>query len=97
MWSWGIPRHDLLGKGLSACVILWANQIQVRPLVGNSSNTTRRRASAPFIGALRFRDGKTVLWREFQNVLAIAQVLGQLPALITSLGTAPAHPPPCFR
>jgi ketosteroid isomerase-like protein len=59
--------------------------------------TTGNQASAPFIGVLRVRNGKTVLWREYQNVLAIAQALDQLPALITSLGTAPAHPPPCFR
>jgi hypothetical protein len=58
---------------------LGANQMQVRQLVGNSSNTTGRRASAPFIGVLRVRDGKTVLWRECQNALATAQALDQLP------------------
>lgn len=42
---------------------------------------TGRQAAAGFIAVLRVRDGKTVLWREYQNVLAIAQALGQLPAL----------------
>ncbi len=50
---------------------------------------TGRQASAPFIGVLRVRDGKTVLWRKYQNVLAIAQALGQLPALLES---AARHP-----
>jgi hypothetical protein len=46
--------------------------------------TTGRRAAAPFIGVLRVRDGKTVHWREYQNVLAIAEALGQLPALVAA-------------
>lgn len=46
--------------------------------------TTGRRAAAPFIGVLRVRDGKTMLWREYQNVLAIADALGQLPALLAA-------------
>jgi ketosteroid isomerase-like protein len=47
--------------------------------------TTNRRAAAPFIGVLRVRDGQIVHWREYQNVLAIAQALGQLPELLASL------------
>lgn len=47
--------------------------------------TTGRRASAGFIGILRVRDGKIVHWREYQNTLAIAHALGQLPALAAAL------------
>ena len=46
--------------------------------------TTGHRASAPFIGVLRVRDGKTVLWREYQNSLAIAAALGRLPDLLAA-------------
>jgi ketosteroid isomerase-like protein len=48
--------------------------------------TTGRRESAPFIGVLRVRDGKTVLWREYQNVPAIAGALGRLPELLAAYG-----------
>jgi ketosteroid isomerase-like protein len=48
--------------------------------------TTGRRASAPFIGVLRVRDGKTVLWREYQNVLAVADALDRLPMLLAAYG-----------
>lgn len=44
--------------------------------------TTGLTASAPFIGVLRVREGKTVLWREYQNTLAIAAALGRLPQLL---------------
>jgi uncharacterized protein len=44
--------------------------------------TTGRRGAAPFIGVLRVRNGKAVHWREYQNVLAIAEAMGQLPALL---------------
>jgi ketosteroid isomerase-like protein len=47
--------------------------------------TTDHRAAAPFIGVLRVRDGKIVHWREYQDALAIAQALGQLPALLASV------------
>jgi uncharacterized protein len=43
------------------------------------------RATASFVGVLRVRDGQIVAWREYQNVLAIAQALGQLPALLAGL------------
>lgn len=48
--------------------------------------TTGRRGSAPFIGVLRVRDGKTVLWREYQNVPAIAGAVGRLPELLAAYG-----------
>jgi ketosteroid isomerase-like protein len=47
---------------------------------------TGRRAAAPFIAVLRVRDGKTVHWREYQNVPAMAEALGQLPALLAAYG-----------
>jgi uncharacterized protein len=48
--------------------------------------TTNHRAAAAFIGVLRVRDGQIVHWREYQNVLAMAHALGQLPALLASMG-----------
>jgi ketosteroid isomerase-like protein len=45
---------------------------------------TNQRASAAFIGVLRVRDGQILHWREYQNVLAIAHALGQLPALLAT-------------
>jgi uncharacterized protein len=54
--------------------------------------STNQRAAASFIGVLRVRDGQIVAWREYQNVLAIAQALGQLPALLASLGGADPEP-----
>lgn len=50
--------------------------------------TTGRRAAAPFIGVLRVRDGQIAGWREYQDAVAIAHALGQLPALLASAGTA---------
>jgi hypothetical protein len=41
--------------------------------------TTGRRAAAPFIGVLRVRDGQITGWREYQDAIAIAHALGQLP------------------
>lgn len=41
--------------------------------------TTGRRASAPFIGVLQVRDGQIIRWREYQDAVAIASALGQLP------------------
>ncbi|GAA2903193.1 hypothetical protein GCM10010517_69210 [Streptosporangium fragile] len=37
--------------------------------------TTGRQASAPFIAILGVRNGKTILWREYQNPMAIAEAL----------------------
>lgn len=50
--------------------------------------TTGRRAAARFIGVLGVRNGKTVLWREYQNTLAITHALGRLPDLVAALGDA---------
>jgi len=47
--------------------------------------STGRRASAPFIGVLRVRDGQVTGWREYQDTVAIAHALGQLPALLASV------------
>jgi ketosteroid isomerase-like protein len=48
--------------------------------------TTNVHAAACFIGVLRVRDGRIAHWREYQNVLAIARALGQLPALLAGYG-----------
>ena len=50
--------------------------------------TTGRRAAAPFIGVLRVRDGQITGWREYQDAVAIANALGQLPALLAGVSTA---------
>jgi uncharacterized protein len=47
--------------------------------------TTGHRAAAPFIGVLRVRDGQVTGWREYQDAVAIAHALGQLPALLASV------------
>jgi ketosteroid isomerase-like protein len=46
------------------------------------STVTGRRDTAAFIGVLEVRDGKTVLWREYQNMIAMAQGMGTLPQLL---------------
>ena len=48
--------------------------------------TTGRSASASFVLVLRVRDGRVLLWREYQNVLAIAEALGTLDALLADVG-----------
>ncbi|WP_329248380.1 nuclear transport factor 2 family protein [Actinoallomurus sp. NBC_01490] len=47
---------------------------------------TGYRGSESFIGVLRVREGKVVHWREYQNTLAIAAVLGRLPDLAAAYG-----------
>ena len=47
--------------------------------------TPGRRAAAPFIGVLRVRDGQIAGWREYQDAVAIAHALGQLPALLAAV------------
>ena len=47
--------------------------------------TTGTAASAAFIAILRVRDGKIVLWREYQDLLAITRALNLTPE---DLGTA---------
>lgn len=55
--------------------------------------TTGHRATARFIGVLRARDGRIVTWREYQDILAITQALGQPPSRASGL-TATRTPPP---
>jgi ketosteroid isomerase-like protein len=50
--------------------------------------TTGRRAAASFIGVLKVRDGQVAGWREYQDAVAIAHALGQLPALLGRAGAA---------
>ncbi|MGS2648067.1 nuclear transport factor 2 family protein [Streptosporangium sp. LJ11] len=38
---------------------------------------TGHQASSPFIGVLRVRDGKIVNWREYQNTLAMIEIMGR--------------------
>jgi uncharacterized protein len=52
--------------------------------------TTGRRAAAPFIGVLRVRDGQVTGWREYQDAVAIAHALGQLPALLAGVSESQA-------
>jgi ketosteroid isomerase-like protein len=56
--------------------------------------TTNRHGSVPFVGVLKVKDGQIVLWREYQNVLAMAEAMGQLPALLASMGAAQADTAP---
>jgi ketosteroid isomerase-like protein len=51
--------------------------------------TTGQRAAAPFIGVLQVRGGQITRWREYQDAVAIAHALGQLPA---PLGRPAAFP-----
>ena len=44
--------------------------------IAGSVVATGARASAAFIGVLRVRDGKAVLWREYQDTLTMAAHLG---------------------
>lgn len=41
---------------------------------------TGRTGSAAFVGVLTARDGQVVRWREYQNVMAMAEVMGAVPA-----------------
>jgi uncharacterized protein len=52
--------------------------------------TTGKQASALFITVLEVRDGLVTLWREYQNTLAIAQALGQIPELDKEFTTTPS-------
>jgi ketosteroid isomerase-like protein len=45
--------------------------------ISGTVTATGRRASAAFIGVLRVHDGKTLLWREYQDTLALAEHLGR--------------------
>lgn len=57
-----------------------------------TSTTTGRRESAQFIGMLEVRDGKTVLWREYQNVIAMAQGMGTLPQVLEAYQRSSGFP-----
>ncbi len=57
------------------------NKIVVEYELSGVVTTTGKRASAAFIAVMVVRDGRIVLWREYQNVLAMAGALGQLPTL----------------
>lgn len=50
--------------------------------------TTGKQSSALFIAVMAVRDGLMTLWREYQNTLAIAQALGQIPGLDTDFANA---------
>ncbi|WP_007513992.1 nuclear transport factor 2 family protein [Pseudofrankia saprophytica] len=56
--------------------------------------TINRQASASFVLVLRVRDGRIVHLREYQNVLGMAVALGQLPALLASIGSEDARTQP---
>jgi uncharacterized protein len=47
---------------------------------------TGRRSTAGFVGVLRVRAGKIVLWREYQDVLALSAALGRRPEALDGLG-----------
>jgi ketosteroid isomerase-like protein len=49
--------------------------------LGGTVLTTGRRATAPFVAVMRVREGRIVLWREYQDKLAIAEALGYLPTI----------------
>lgn len=44
--------------------------------------TTNRAAEAGFVGVLCARNGQIVHWREYQNVVAMAEAMGRLPELL---------------
>ncbi|WP_433176946.1 nuclear transport factor 2 family protein [Actinoallomurus sp. CA-150999] len=67
--------------------------IVVEYTMAGTVTTTGRSASAPFVLVLRVRDGRALLWREYQNVLAIAEALGAVDALLSGVaGPVPPEP-----
>ena len=46
---------------------------------------------------LRVRDGQVTGWREYQDAVAIAYALGQLPALLARVSESRAWPADCGR
>jgi uncharacterized protein len=44
--------------------------------LGGTVTTSGERRSAAFISVIRVRDGRVVLWREYQDTMAIAAALG---------------------
>jgi hypothetical protein len=61
------------------------NKIVVEYELVGTLLTTGERKSALFIAVMEVRDGLMTLWREYQNTLAIARALGQLPEPDTEL------------
>ncbi|MGW0431768.1 nuclear transport factor 2 family protein [Micromonospora sp. NPDC003197] len=53
------------------------NTIIVEYELTGTLTTTGQQPTAAFIGVLTVRDGKVARWREYQNMLAILQALGQ--------------------
>lgn len=53
---------------------------------------TGAQKSALFIAVMEIRDGLVSLWREYQNTLAIAQALGQIPTPETDFTTTTVQP-----
>ncbi|GAB3960521.1 nuclear transport factor 2 family protein [Actinoallomurus acanthiterrae] len=68
--------------------------IVVEYTMAGTVTTTGRSASAPFVLVLRVRDGRVLLWREYQNVLAIAEALGTADALLAGVAGDPVPPSP---
>lgn len=54
--------------------------------------TTGEQKSALFIAVMEIRDGLMTLWREYQNTLAIAQALGQIPTAETDFTASTSQP-----
>jgi uncharacterized protein len=59
------------------------NKIVVEYELVGTLLTTGEQRSALFIAVMEVRDGLMTLWREYQNTLAIAEALGQVPDLGT--------------
>ncbi|MFC4585498.1 nuclear transport factor 2 family protein [Sphaerisporangium corydalis] len=59
--------------------------------LGGTIPGTDQETWAPFIGVLRVREGKVAHWREYQDPIVMAMATGRLPALLSSLGGAPAQ------
>jgi ketosteroid isomerase-like protein len=57
---------------------------RVRPL--RDGDYTGGPAAASFVTILTVHDGEIVHWREYRDTLGMAASLGQLPALLASLG-----------
>jgi ketosteroid isomerase-like protein len=56
--------------------------------------TTGRSATLPFVQVLKVSDGQFVHVREYQNILAMAEALGQVAELLASLTNRQREPAP---
>jgi ketosteroid isomerase-like protein len=81
----GLPVRFEEGREIAVHDTADPEVIVVEYEVAGTVTTTGRRAAAPFIGVLRVRDGQVAGWREYQDAIAIAHALGQLPALLASV------------